>query len=104
MDVGDEEEEWDFFERYRRQRLAFASAYVHYRSLPCHDEDWYIDCKYIWQPGPRDCLYHVVDRAYSSRVAPSDYGFIISTGVCQADLSVYSQQREDIMDSFAETE
>lgn len=104
VDVEAEEERWDFYERYRRQRLARAWTYAHYESLPGGGRGHYIHGEYIWQPRAGDCRYHVVEHAYPSWNAPDDYGFVISMGICEAERPVYDIQREAILSSFKEVE
>ena len=104
VDVEVEEERWDFYERYRRQRLARAWTYAHYESLPGGGRGHYIHGEYIWQPRAGDCRYHVVEHAHPSWNAPDDYGFVISMGICETERPVYDIQREAILSSFKEVE
>ena len=100
--VEDGDEPFDFYERYRERELAMAHKYAHYEWLGGEGMGHYIRGEYIWQSRAGDCRYHVVEHARPSRNAPGDYGFVISTGVCEADLPVYGKQREDILNSFKE--
>ena len=104
VEVEAEDRRFDFFERYRSQRLAMASTYADFELVGSGGRGNYEYREYIWQPQAGDCRYHVVEHAHPSWYAPNDYGFVISTGICEADLSVYGKQREEILDSFEEYE
>ena len=104
VDIADEEGRWEFYERHRRDRLAKASTYADYKSLQGGGAGHYIYGEYFWQPKAEDCKYHVLEHGHPSWNAPDDYGFVISMGICEADLPVYDQQREVILDSFNEVE
>ena len=61
--------------------------------------------EYLWQPSAGDCLYHVVEHVFRSRYYPvRDYGFIITAGVCENDLTTYSEPRRWILESFEENQ
>lgn len=101
-DVEERDGRWDFYERHKRQRLSRAPTYADYESLNSGGAGQYIYMEYYLQPRARDCRYHVVEHAYPSWNAPGEYGFIISAGICEADLPAYQRQREAILDSFNE--
>ena len=106
MDVEAEEGRWDFYDRYRGEKLGRARSgeYADYRSLPGGGAGQYIYGGYILQPQDGDCRYNVLEHAYPSWNAPGEYSFIISVGICEADLPEYDQQRSVILDSFNEIE
>ena len=81
-----------------------ASTYADFEPVGSGGRGNYEYGEYIWQPQAGDCRYRVVDHAHPSWYAPNDYGFVISTGICEADLPVYGKQREEIMASFEELE
>lgn len=81
-----------------------ASTYAYFEPLSARGAGHYIYWEYIWQPKAGDCRYHVVEHSHPSWNAPKDYGFVISLGMCEADLPVYGLQREAILDSFEENE
>ena len=100
--VEDGDEQFDFYGRYRGQRLAMAHTYAHYEPLSVGNEGLYVHGEYIWQPQSEDCRYHVVEQAHPSLNAPDEYGYVISMGVCEADRPTYDIQREAILSSFKE--
>ena len=100
--VEDGDEQFDFYGRYRGQRLAMAHTYAHYEPLSVGNEGLYVHGEYIWQPQSGDCRYHVVEQAHPSLNAPDEYGYVISMGVCEADRPTYDIQREAILSSFKE--
>ena len=104
MDVEAEEGRWDFYGRYRRDRLVLAPTYADYVPGPGGSGGQYVWGSYILQPQDGDCRYHVLEHAYPSWNAPGVYGFIISTGICEEDLPAYGQQRDVILNSFDEIE
>ena len=106
VDVEAEEGRWGFYDRYRENRLALArtGGVVEYIPGPGGGEGQYTWGSYSIQPGANDCLYHVMEHAYPSWNAPGEYGFVISVGICEADLEVYERQREAILGSFEEIE
>ena len=65
----------------------------------------FVQMEYLWQPGPNDCLYHVVTRVFRSRFYPiRDYGFVLSAGICENEVFRYEEPRGIILDSLAEYE
>ena len=104
VDVEAEEGRWDFYDRYRRDRLFLAPTYADYVPGPGGSEGQYVWGSYIMKPREEDCRYHVLEHAYPSWNAPGVYGFVISTGICEEDLPVYGQQRDAILNSFDEIE
>ena len=84
--------------------LSLASTYADYQLLGIGGAGHYEYAEYVLQPRSRDCLYHVVEHAHPSWNAPGEYGFIISAGICESDLTAYAQQRKAILGSFNEIE
>ena len=104
MDVEDGDERFGFAYRERVKRRGSARASAYFKVQDSGGGGEYIFWEYIWQREEGDCRYHVVDRAYRSWNAPEDYGFFISTGVCEDDLFVYGRERDEILGSFQEIE
>ncbi len=103
--VEDGEGRWDFAARHRDQRRDLAPTYADYGwrgGGNCGPDCEYVE--FLWQPKTGDCRYDVVEHALPSWNAPGEYGFIISAGICEADLPTYGQQRIVILDSFNEVE
>ena len=104
VDYEAEEARWEFYDRYRSQRLSEAWKYADYESLGGGGEGHYVYGEYIWQPRASDCRYYVREHAYPSWNAPGEYGFVVSAGVCEYDLAEYGWQRDAILSSFEEIE
>ncbi len=104
LNVEDGDGRFGFAYRERVSKRDNARTHAYFKPLDSGGGGEYIYWEYVWQPQGEDCRYHVVDHAYHSWNAPGDYGFFISTGICQADLPLYGQQREEILNSFREIE
>ena len=96
----------DFFQRRQQRLLLTADDYdvlelVSTREVSTGQRD-YIHAEYRWQPNGRDCVYHVVEHIFRSRYRPTNYGFIITAGVCESERALYDGQRENILSSFEE--
>ena len=106
VDVAAEEGRWCFYDSHIEKRLDMARSgeFVYYDHLQGRGEGDYIHGEYMLQPGATDCRYHVVEHAHPSWIAPNAYAFVISIGICEADLPVYDQQRVFMLESFKEVE
>ena len=102
-----------FFERYRQDAIGIFRTYEVFelgrtegRTIEVHGTMRnYVLMEYLLKPSPADCLYHVVDHIFRSRFYPDrDYGFIVSAGICESQLSSLSEQRKWIFESLAEYE
>ena len=100
--IEDSDEQFEFAYRERSEKRRDAPTYAHFKTLNSGGGGEYIYWEYIWQPQEENCRYRVVDRAYHSWNAPRDYGFFISTGICEDDLPLHDREREKILNSFRE--
>ena len=94
-----------FFERHRHELFQAAPGYNVFEPGLTKGEGNYVHMEYLWQPSAGDCLYHVVEHVFRSRYYPvRDYGFIITAGVCENELTSYSESRRRILESFEENQ
>ena len=97
-----------FFERHRQELIDRIPEFSHFdlgltKAETTRDGRNYIHMEYLWQPGPNDCLYHVVEHVFRSRFYPArDYGFVISAGFCENEQLLYEERRKYILASFEE--
>ena len=98
----------DFRQRRHEGLLLAAEDFTVFELLSTREvstgEQDYIHAEYRWQPNEWDCVTHVVERVFRSRVLPVNYGFIVSAGVCEGERPLYDGQRESILSSFKERE
>ena len=99
----------DFFERRRQELIEMAPSYSVFEPGETGGQTVnqrnYVQMEYLWQPTDGHCLYHVVEQVFRSRFYPArDYGFIISSGVCEDQHALYDEPREFMLASFEEYE
>ena len=60
--------------------------------------------EYRWQVNEAQCLYRVAEHYRRSQYPDADYGFIVTTGVCEddPDRQDYEREREIMLKSFRE--
>ena len=96
-----------FFERHRGELLQAAPDYTLFEpgliKGETVDSRNYVHTEYLWQPKPDDCVYHVVEHVFRSSYYPvKDFGFIVSAGLCELDITAHGQNREHTLRSFEE--
>lgn len=106
LDLGDFYLQYfsEHFDRIRNDFYESGRTYPVYEPIDTSGKGYHIRREYRWQKNETQCPYIVVEHYLRSQYPDSNYGFIVTTGVCEhaPNLQDYEREREIMMESFRE--
>ena len=94
----------EHLDRIRKDFYESGRTYPIYEPIDSAGKGYHIRREYRWQANETQCPYRVVEHYLRSQYPDADYGFIITTGVCEDDPNRqdYEIERELMLKSFRE--